>query len=77
MNPPKQQTEHQDLGVSRRALSLARMIDRLGPGKFTITLIKPESENARWDVQIAQPVTILHKELEHHSMTTNGHIDPI
>ena len=54
-----------DLGVSRRALSVARMIDRLTPGgKYTILLIKPEGESDRWIVEITQSVTIHKKELE-------------
>jgi hypothetical protein len=52
-----------DLGVSRRALSLARMIDRLESGKFVITLIKPEGEAERWAVEISQSVTLQKKEL--------------
>ena len=51
------------LDVSRSALSVARMLDRLGPGKFTITLIKGEGSSERWQVEIAQPVTIQKKEL--------------
>ena len=49
--------------VSRNALSVARMLDRLGTGKFTITLIKGEGSSERWQVEIAQPVTIQKKEL--------------
>lgn len=55
------QNNHTD--VSRSALSVARMLDRLGPGKFTITLIKGEGSSERWQVEIAQPVTIQKKEL--------------
>jgi len=49
--------------VSRRALSIARMIDRLEPGKYTITVIKTDGESDRWQVEIAQPVTIYKKDL--------------
>lgn len=61
-----------DVGVSRRALSVARMIDRLAPGKYTVLLIKPEGESDRWIVEIAQPVTIQKKELEA-QQDTSGH----
>jgi len=63
MKTVKQSEPTADLGVSKRALSIARMIDRLGSGKFNITLIKPEGENTRWDIEIAQPVTIQKREL--------------
>lgn len=49
--------------VSRRALSLARMLDRLEPGKYNIALIKPTSKNERWAVEISQSVTIQKKEI--------------
>lgn len=51
--------------VSRRALSVARMIDRLGAGKFTITIIKGESGSERWQIEISQPVTLQKKDLVH------------
>lgn len=49
--------------VSRRALSLARILDRLDPGKFTISLIKPAGKHERWVIEISQSVTIQRKEL--------------
>lgn len=49
--------------VSRRAVSLARMLERLEPGKYNISLIKPTSGNERWMVEISQSVTIQKKEL--------------
>ncbi len=55
---------NQQNDVSRRALSVARMIDRLGPGKFNVLLIKPEGESDRWIVQIDQQVTLQKKELD-------------
>lgn len=54
-----------DVGVSRRALSIARMIDRLPPGKFNIVLIKADHEGERWQIQIDQPITLQKKELLH------------
>lgn len=47
--------------VSRRALSIARMIDRLGPGNYTIHLRRPDNTSERWTIEIQQPVTIVHK----------------
>lgn len=44
--------------VSKSALSVARRIDRLAPGTYTITIRKPESTAERWQIEIAQPVTI-------------------
>lgn len=49
------------IDVSRRALSIARMIDRLGPGNYTIHLKRPENGSERWTVEIVQPVTIVQK----------------
>ena len=49
--------------VSRRALSLARMVERLAPGKYNIALIKPTSKHERWAVEISQSVTIQKKEI--------------
>jgi hypothetical protein len=49
--------------VSRRALSLARMVERLEPGKYQITLIKPASKHDRWAVEISQSVTIQKKDI--------------
>jgi len=47
--------------VSRRALSIARMIDRLGPGSYTINLRRPENSSERWTIEILQPVTVVQK----------------
>lgn len=47
--------------VSRRALSIARMIDRLGPGLYTIHLKRPENNSERWTIEILQPVTVVQK----------------
>ncbi len=54
-----------DVGVSRRALSIARMIDRLPPGKYSILLIKGDGDGERWQIEIAQPVTLQKKDLHH------------
>ncbi len=61
-----------DVGVSRRALSIARMIDRLPPGKFNIVLIKADHEGERWQIEIAQPVTLQKKDLHIETETSIG-----
>ncbi len=53
-----------DLGVSRRALSIAKMIDRLPAGKFNLILVKGDG-GERWQIEIAQPVTLQKKDLLH------------
>ena len=58
--------------VSRRALSLARMVERLEPGKYTIALIKPAGKHERWAVEISQSVTIQKKEIGEGSQTEGG-----
>lgn len=52
-------------GVSPRALSIARMIDRLEPGgTYIIELIRPQSNTERWLVTVTQPVTVRRMSLE-------------
>lgn len=68
-------TNYKTIDVSRSALSVARMLDRLGPGKFTITLIKGEGNSERWQIEIAQPVTIQKKELQHLDKENEVEID--
>lgn len=47
--------------VSRRALSIARVVDRLGPGQFLISLKIPEHSTERWVIEITQPVTVVQR----------------
>ena len=47
--------------VSRRALSIARMIDRLPPGSYSISLKLPEHNTERWVVEVVQPVTVVQR----------------
>lgn len=49
------------LDVSRKALSIARIIDRLPAGNYTIHLKRPENPSERWTVEIHQPVTVVQK----------------
>ena len=44
--------------ISNKVLSLAREIDRLPPGEYSITLVKPSSKHQQWQVQIDRKETI-------------------
>lgn len=58
------------IDVSPRALSIARMIDRLQAGTFIIELIKPDSKTERWIICVKQPVTIRTMSLDQSKYTT-------
>jgi hypothetical protein len=49
--------------LSQRVVSLAREIDRLPPGAFTIQLTKPEMPGLSWHVEIVRLETIREMEL--------------
>lgn len=51
-------------GVSPRALSIARMIDRLEAGTYSIEFVRPPSKTERWMVTVRQSVTIRTMNLE-------------
>ena len=53
-----------DSDTSRRALSLARILDRLDPGTYIIELVKPEEKLAPWSFELAKPVIIRRGELQ-------------
>lgn len=40
--------------VSRRALSIARTIDRLPPGEYNLSLVKPGVKAADWQIEIVR-----------------------
>lgn len=61
MTPPKSTPQAIALDVSRKALSIARIIDRLPAGSYTIHLKRPENPSERWTVEIHQPVTVVQK----------------
>jgi len=61
MTTPSAVTTSTNLDVSRKALSIARIIDRLPPGNYTIHLKRPENNAERWTVEVSQPVTIIQK----------------
>jgi hypothetical protein len=48
----------QDKGVSPRALTIAKMIDRLPPGRYGIELFRPASPTERWEVTITQSTVV-------------------
>lgn len=50
--------------VSPRALSIARMIDRLEAGTYHIELVRPPSKTERWQVTVRQSVTLRTMNLE-------------
>lgn len=54
-----------DLGVSQRALSIARMVDRLETGEYQLHIEKkPAAQGGGWYVELQEAVTIRVVELE-------------
>lgn len=51
-------------GLSPRALSIARAVDRLEPGTYRIELSRPVSKTERWVVTITRTSPILTMDLE-------------
>lgn len=49
--------------VSSKALSIARIIDRLPPGSYIIRVVKPDDKAGSWPVEVMQPVTLQKKEI--------------
>lgn len=53
-----------DLGVSKRALAIARTVDRLPPGEYVIKLCKQAPEHgAGWTAELAQSTPLRVMEL--------------
>jgi hypothetical protein len=50
---PKEQSD-----TSRRARSLARLIDRLEPGTYSLEIVKPSCKTNPWSFELITPVTI-------------------
>jgi hypothetical protein len=46
----------QELGFSRQVLSIARIIQRLPPGAYTINISRPEKKSERWTLEVYQTV---------------------
>lgn len=52
----------EDVGVSQRAISTARMLDRLEPGSYSIELIKPgRGSGDYWTLEINTKKRIVRK----------------
>lgn len=49
--------------LSSRALSLAREIDRLPPGDYSVRLVKPDPGGLSWHAEIIRVETIREMEL--------------
>jgi hypothetical protein len=49
--------------ISPRVTSLARVIDRLPPGKYTLSLEKPELPSLSWHVEIVRLETVREMEI--------------
>jgi hypothetical protein len=49
---------HDPQDLSSRAISLARAVDRLPIGEYSITLIKPTLEAKDWYVEILRTETV-------------------
>lgn len=56
--------------LSERAIQLARMIDRLPPGTYTVELLKPDLKAASWKIVIERVEFIQKAALARQS--TNG-----
>jgi hypothetical protein len=54
VDKPKDQEPAKDLGVSDRAVALAKLIDRLRDGDYIILLHKPDMPAALWEYDIVR-----------------------
>lgn len=50
----KTQNEDAFPNTSTRATSVAKVLDRLKPGTYVITLYKPDIHKAKWQIRIEQ-----------------------
>jgi hypothetical protein len=59
----KESAQSEDVGASRRAVSIGRVIDRLcrAPGTYQITVVVPVHRRAPWQVTYAR-VEVVRKE---------------
>ena len=55
--------EPKDNGVSSRALYIAKMIDLLLPGTYTIILVRPDAKQEDWNVNIYAAMKIQEREV--------------
>lgn len=44
--------------LSQKVVSVARAIDRLPPGRYMVSIIKPGSKHERWEVAIDEINTV-------------------
>ena len=44
--------------LSQKAVSVARAIDRLPPGRYMVSIIKPNSKHERWEIAIDEISTV-------------------
>jgi len=60
------------VSVSHRALTVARLIDRLcrAPGEYTITLTVPSHGRAPWEVQVSRVEGIRSMEIDRKGKST-------
>lgn len=72
MPDPMETTSTAQPDSSQRARSLARIIDRLEPGVYTLTVTKPAEKTRPWYFELAQPVTIRKGALPKESTGENG-----
>jgi hypothetical protein len=49
--------------LSNRAIYLAKMMDRLEPGRYVLYLTRPQDPSEKWHVELTQPVTLRRAEL--------------
>lgn len=64
MTDPSSTTAKAVTDISPEVTSLARSVDRLPPGTYTITLTKPEYRGQGWDVEISRREVIRTMEIK-------------
>lgn len=63
MTTPNSTQQAIALDVSRKALSIARIIDRLPAGSYTLHLKRPKNVSERWTVEIHQVTVVQPQEV--------------
>ena len=58
--------------LSQRVISLARVIDRLPPGDYSVRLVKPELDGLSWHAEIIRVEPIREMELPVRSYPLDG-----
>lgn len=57
--------------ISRQALSVARIVERLPPGEYTINIIRPERKTERWTIEVHR-IVLAQRELIDHAPEENN-----